>query len=75
MTQQENQQPQVSLETPFEEVQVEEPAATAEELLRNLNSKTALQIFEESTEDRFNALEHLIIAFGNLTLAQLSKGK
>ena len=73
MTQQENQQPQVSLETSSEEAQVEEPAATAEELLINLNSETAFQIFEKSANDYLKALGHLTIAIVDWNLVQLSK--
>ena len=73
MTQQENQQPQVSLETSFEEVQVEEPAATAEKLLINLNSETASQIFKKSGNDYLKALGHLTIAIVDWNMVQLSK--
>ena len=73
MTQQENQQPQVSLETSSKEVQMEEPAATAEELLINLNSETASQIFEKSTKDRLNALGRLMIVTVDWKLVELSK--
>ena len=73
MTQQENQQPQVSLETSSEEAQVEEPAATAEELLINLNSETAFQIFEKSGKDTLNALGRLMIVTLNWKLVELSK--
>ena len=73
MTQQENQQPQVSLETSFEEVQVEQPAARAEKVLINRNSETAPQIFENSTNNYLKAMGNLTIAIGDWTLAQLSK--
>jgi hypothetical protein len=75
MTKQENQRPQVSLETSSEEAQVEEPAATAEELPINVNSQTLSQIFEKSSKDYLKAAENLTIAIGYWTLAQLSKGK
>ena len=73
MTQQENQQPQVSLETSSEEAQVEERAATAEELLRNPNYETPFQIFEKSTKDTLNALGRLMIVTLNWKLVELSK--
>lgn len=73
MTQQENQQPQVSLETSFEEVQVEQPAATAEKVLINHNSETAFQIFEKSTKDTLNALGRLMILIVDRKLVELSK--
>ena len=73
MTQQENQQPPVSLETSFEEVQVEEPAATADKVLINRNPETAPQIFENSNDNYLKAMGNLTIAIGDWTLAQLSK--
>ena len=75
MTKQENQQPQVSLETSSEQAQVEEPAATAEELPINVNSETISQVFENSTKDRLNALGRLMIVSITWTLAGLSKRK
>ncbi len=73
MTKQENQRPQVSLETSSEEAQVEEPAATAEELPINVNSETLSQIFEKSAKDRLNALGRLMIVTVTWKLAELSK--
>ncbi len=73
MTKEENQQLQVSLETSSEQVQVKEPAATAEEVSINVNSETLSQIFEKSAKDRLNALGRLMIVTVTWKLAELSK--
>ncbi len=73
MTKEENQQLQVSLETSSEQVQVKEPAATAEEVSINVNSETLSQIFEKSAKDRLNALGRLMIVTVTWKLAEFSK--
>ncbi|MEG3847968.1 hypothetical protein QT971_10945 [Microcoleus sp. herbarium19] len=75
MPKQENQQPQVSLETPSQQALVEEPAVAAEELPINVNSETLSQVFENTAKDRLNALGRLMIVSVTWTLAELSKRK
>ncbi len=75
MTEEKNQQPQVSLETSSQQALVEEPAVAAEELPINVNSETLSQVFENSAKDRLNALGRLMIVSVTWTLAELSKRK
>ncbi len=74
MTEQENQQRQVSLETFSEQVPLEEPAV-AEESSINLNSETLSQLVENNAEDRLKALGRLMIVSLTWSLAGLSKPK
>jgi len=75
MTQEQNQQPQVSLETSSEQAQLEKPAATAEELPINVNSATLSQMIEKNGEDRLKALGRLMMVSITWSLAGLSKRK
>lgn len=73
MPKEENQQPQVSLETSSQQARVEKSAVAAEELLINVNSETLSQVFENSAKDRLNALGRLMMVSVTWTLAELSK--
>lgn len=75
MTEQKNQQRQVSLETFSEQVPLEEPAAVAEESSINLNSETLSQLVENNAEDRMKALGRLMMVSLTWSLAGLSKPK
>ncbi|MEG3973897.1 hypothetical protein QT970_04640 [Microcoleus sp. herbarium8] len=75
MTEQKNQQRQVSLETFAEQVPLEEPAAVAEESSINLNSETLSQLVENNAEDRMKALGRLMMVSLTWSLAGLSKPK
>ena len=75
MPKEENQQPQVSLETSSQQALVEKPAVAAEELPINVNSETLSQVFENSAKDRLNALGRLMMVSVTWTLAELSKRK
>jgi len=75
MTEQENQQRQVSLETFSEQVPLEEAAAVAEESSINLNSETLPQLVENNAEDRLKALGRLMMVSLTWSLAELSKRK
>ncbi|MEG4405715.1 hypothetical protein NDI43_12525 [Microcoleus vaginatus GB2-A3] len=73
MTEEKNQQPQVSLETSSEQPQLEKPAETAEELSINLKSETLSQAVENNAEDRLKALGRLMMVSLTWSLAGLSK--
>jgi len=75
MTKEENQQPQVSLETSSERDQSEESAATVEESSINVNSEALSQIIEKNGEDYLKALRRLMMARLALSLAGISKRK
>ncbi|MEG3941687.1 MULTISPECIES: hypothetical protein [unclassified Microcoleus] len=75
MTEQKNQQRQVSLETFAEQVPLEEPAVVAEESSINLNSETLSQLVENNAEDRMKALGRLMMVSLTWSLAGLSKPK
>ncbi|MEG4445566.1 hypothetical protein QUB47_26540 [Microcoleus sp. AT9_B5] len=77
MTEEKNQQPQVSLETSFEQPQLEKPveqaAETAEQLWRNVNYETLSQTVANNAEDRLKALGRLMMVSLTWSLAGLSK--
>ncbi|MEG3835955.1 MULTISPECIES: hypothetical protein [unclassified Microcoleus] len=73
MTEEKNQQPQVSLETSSEQPQLEKPAETAEELSKNLKSETLSQLVENNAEERLKALGRLMMVSLTWSLAGLSK--
>ncbi|MBD1884224.1 MULTISPECIES: hypothetical protein [Microcoleus] len=73
MTEEKNQQPQVSLETSSEQPQLENSAETAEELSINLKSETLSQTVENNAEDRLKALGRLMMVSLTWSLAGLSK--
>jgi hypothetical protein len=73
MTEEKNQQPQVSLETSSEQPLLEKPAETAEELSINLKSETLSQTVENNAEDRLKALGRLMMVSLTWSLAGLSK--
>ncbi len=75
MTKEGNHQPQVSLETPPEEDQVKEAAATAEELPINVNSETLSQIIENSNKNYLNALRSFIFLTIDWKFAEFSQRK
>ncbi|MEG4311956.1 MULTISPECIES: hypothetical protein [unclassified Microcoleus] len=73
MTEEKNQQPQVSLETSSEQPQLETSAETAEELSINVNSETLSQLVENNAEERLKALGRLMMVSLTWSLAGLSK--
>ncbi|MBD1810560.1 hypothetical protein NDA07_05800 [Microcoleus vaginatus DQ-U2] len=73
MTEEKNQQPQVSLETSSEQPQLENSAETAEEFSINLKSETLSQTVENNAEDRLKALGRLMMVSLTWSLAGLSK--
>lgn len=73
MTEEKNQQPQVSLETSSEQPQLEKSAETAEELSINLKSETLSQAVENNAEERLKALGRLMMVSLTWSLAGLSK--
>ncbi|WP_228057407.1 hypothetical protein [Tychonema sp. LEGE 07203] len=75
MTEKENQQRQVSLETSAAQAQFEEPAATAEELPIDVKSETLSQTVENNAADRLKALSRLMMVSLTWSLAGLSKSK
>lgn len=74
MTEQQNQQRQVSLETSSEPT-ASEKAATAEEFSVNVKSETVSQLLENSAQDRLKALGRLMMVSLTWSLAGLSKPK
>ncbi|MEG4334928.1 hypothetical protein QUB40_23755 [Microcoleus sp. AT9_A2] len=73
MSEEKNQQPQVSLETSSEQPQLETSAETAEELSKNLKSETLSQLVENNAEERLKALGRLMMVSLTWSLAGLSK--
>ncbi|MEG4520597.1 MULTISPECIES: hypothetical protein [unclassified Microcoleus] len=73
MTEEKNQQPQVSLETSSEQPLLEKPAETAEELSINVKSENLSQAVENNAEDRLKALGRLMMVSLTWSLAGLSK--
>ncbi|MEG4218276.1 hypothetical protein QUA27_23515 [Microcoleus sp. Pol14C6] len=73
MTEEKNQQPQVSLETSSEQPLLEKPAETAEELSLNVKSETLSQAVENNAEERLKALGRLMMVSLTWSLAGLSK--
>ncbi|MBE9187673.1 hypothetical protein IQ270_24250 [Microcoleus sp. LEGE 07076] len=75
MTEKENQQRQVRLETSAEPVKCEDSSATAEELPIDVNSETLSQTVENNAADRLKALGRLMMVSLTWSLAGLSKPK
>jgi len=75
MTEEENQQPQVSLEISSEQVESEKIAATADELSVNVKSETVSEAVENSAQDALKALGRLMMVSLTWSLAGLSKPK
>ncbi|MEO6862340.1 MAG: hypothetical protein ABI180_12550 [Microcoleus sp.] len=75
MTEQENQQPQVSLETSSEQVESEKVAATADEFSVNVKFETVSEAVENSAQERLKALSRLMMVSLTWSLAGLSKPK
>jgi hypothetical protein len=73
MTEEKNQQPQVSLKTSSEQPQLEKPAETAAEWARNVKSETLFQAVENNAEQRLNALARLMMVSLTWSMAGLSK--
>ena len=73
MTQEKNQQPQVSLKTSSEQRQLEKTAETAAELSRNVKSETLFQAVENNAEQRLKALARLMMVSLTWSMAGLSK--
>lgn len=73
MTEEKNQQPQVSLETSSEQALLEKPAETAEELSINVKSENLSQVVQNNGEDRLKALARLMMVSLTWSLAGLSK--
>jgi len=73
MTEEKNQQPQVSLETSSEQPLLENSAETAEEFSINLKSETLSQTVKNNAEDRLKALGRLMMVSLTWSLAGLSK--
>ncbi|MEG4046527.1 hypothetical protein [Microcoleus sp. Pol17_C1] len=73
MTEEKNQQPQVSLETSSEQPQLEKSAENAQEFSINLKSETLSQTVENNAEDRLKALGRLMMVSLTWSLAGLSK--
>jgi hypothetical protein len=73
MSEEKNQQPQVSLETSSEQSHWEKPPETAEELSRNVKLETLSQTVENNAEDRLKALARLMMVSLTWSLAGLSK--
>ena len=75
MTEEQNQQLQVSLERSSEQPQSEKAAATADEFSVNVKSETLSQAVENSAKDRLKALGRLMMVSLTWSLAGLSKPK
>jgi hypothetical protein len=75
MTEEQNQQLQVSLERSSEQPQSEKAAATADEFSVNVKSETLSQSVENSAKDRLKALGRLMMVSLTWSLAGLSKPK
>ena len=73
MTQQKNQQPQVSLKTSSEQPLLEKPAETVAEWSRNVKSETLFQAVENNAEQRLKALARLMMVSITWSMAGLSK--
>jgi hypothetical protein len=75
MTEEQNQHPQVSLETSSEQPQSEKAAVTADEFSVNVKSETVAQIIQNSEKDRLKALGRFLIVSLTWSMAGLSKPK
>ncbi|WP_445171187.1 hypothetical protein [Microcoleus sp.] len=73
MTEEKNQQPQVSLKTSSEQTQLEKSAETAAEWSRNVKSETQFQAIENNAEQRLKALDRLMMVSLTWSMAGLSK--
>jgi hypothetical protein len=73
MTQEKNQQPQVSLKKSSEQPLLGKPAETAAEFSRNVNSETLFQAVENNAEQRLKALSRLMMVSLTWSMAGLSK--
>lgn len=73
MTEEKNQQPQVSLKTSSEQPQLEKPAETAAKFSRNVKSETLFQAAENNAEQRLKALARLMMVSLTWSMAGLSK--
>ena len=73
MTEEKNQQPQVSLKTSSEQPQLGKPAETAAELSRNVKSETLFQAVGNNAEQRLKALARLMMVSLTWSMAGLSK--
>jgi hypothetical protein len=73
MTQEKNQQPQVSLKTSSEQPLLEKPAETAAEFSINVKSETLFQAVENNAEQRLKALARLMMVSLTWSMAGLSK--
>ena len=73
MTEEKNQQRQVSLKTSSEQPQLEKLAETAAELSRNVKSETLFQAVENNAEQRLKALARLMMVSLTWSMAGLSK--
>ncbi|MCC3407181.1 MAG: hypothetical protein JGK17_16605 [Microcoleus sp. PH2017_10_PVI_O_A] len=75
MTEEQNQQPQVSLENFSAQSQSEKAAETADEFSAKVKSETVSQIIENSTQEYFKALENFLMVSINWKLSELYKRK
>ena len=73
MTEEKNQQPQVSLKTSSEQPQLEKPAETDPEFSKNVKSETLFQSVENNAEQRLKALARLMMVSLTWSMAGLSK--
>jgi len=73
MTEEKNQQPQVSLKTSSEQPRLEKPAETAAGISRNVKSETLFQAVENNAEQRLTALARLMMVSLTWSMAGLSK--
>ena len=73
MTEEKNQQPQVSLKTSSEQPQLQKPAETAAEFSGNVKSETLFQAVENNAEQRLKALSRLMMVSLTWSMAGLSK--
>jgi hypothetical protein len=75
MTQEQNQQPKVSLGISAENTELEQATVTAEELTANVKHKTPSQAFVTSGEDRLKALARLMMVSFTWSMAEMSQRK
>ncbi|NJS09467.1 MAG: hypothetical protein HC789_03340 [Microcoleus sp. CSU_2_2] len=75
MIQEENQQPQVSLEISSENADLEKTAATTQELPENVEPSNQSQVVKNDGEDGLKALARLVMVSLTWSLAGLSKRK
>jgi hypothetical protein len=75
MIEEENQHPQVSLESSSEKADLEKPAATTQELPGNVQPPTQPQAVANDGEDGLKALARLVMVSLTWSLAGLSRRK